>query len=87
MKSPLAKFNVFLTIILIAVVASSAQSAVATMPLVLDPFLGSGTTAVVAAKLGRYFIGIDVLPENCKLAQDELNGLVLTNSKTKKTVN
>ena len=29
---------------------------------VLDPFLGGGTTAVVAVKLGRYFIGIDQDP-------------------------
>lgn len=32
-----------------------------TMPgdIVLDPFCGSGTTGVVAARYGRYFIGID----------------------------
>lgn len=27
---------------------------------VLDPFLGSGTTAVVARKLGRHFVGVEV---------------------------
>lgn len=27
---------------------------------ILDPFLGGGTTAVVAIKLGRYFVGIDI---------------------------
>jgi hypothetical protein len=29
---------------------------------ILDPFLGGGTTAVVALELGRYFIGIDQDP-------------------------
>ena len=36
---------------------------------VLDPFVGSGTTAEVAQSLNRNSVGIDVLPEYCKLAQ------------------
>ena len=31
--------------------------------LILDPFMGSGTTAVVAAKLGRNYFGIEINPE------------------------
>lgn len=39
---------------------------------VLDPFIGSGTTAIAALQLGRQFIGIELLPEHCKLAQERL---------------
>ena len=35
---------------------------------VLDPFLGSGTTAVVARRLGRDFVGIDCVAEYCQMA-------------------
>ena len=35
---------------------------------VLDPFLGSGTTLVAAAQLGRRGIGYDINPEFCRLA-------------------
>jgi DNA modification methylase len=39
---------------------------------VLDPFLGSGTTAVTAAELGRRYIGIDILNEYCEIAEKRL---------------
>jgi hypothetical protein len=38
---------------------------------VLDPFMGSGTTALVARKLGRHSIGIELSPEYCELAANK----------------
>lgn len=40
--------------------------------LVLDPFLGSGTTAVAAQQLGRRSIGIELNPDYFKVAQQRL---------------
>ena len=40
--------------------------------LVLDPFMGAGTTAVVASKHNRFFIGIDLNPDYIALAKDRL---------------
>ena len=40
--------------------------------LILDPFLGSGTTAVAAKKLKRNFIGIEINPEYCKIAKERI---------------
>jgi site-specific DNA-methyltransferase (adenine-specific) len=40
--------------------------------LVLDPFLGSGTTAVVARRLGRHYLGIDRSREYCAMAKRRL---------------
>jgi site-specific DNA-methyltransferase (adenine-specific) len=40
--------------------------------LVLDPFLGSGTTAVVAKKLKRKYIGSELDPEYYELAMERL---------------
>jgi len=39
---------------------------------VLDPFVGSGTTALAAAILGRNYIGIDTEKEYCEIAQKKL---------------
>jgi site-specific DNA-methyltransferase (adenine-specific) len=42
--------------------------------LVVDPFLGSGTTAVVAAALGRRVYGCDLNPDAVRLAQARVAG-------------
>jgi modification methylase len=38
--------------------------------IVLDPFIGSGTTAIAANELGRDWIGIDVSEQYCQMATD-----------------
>lgn len=40
--------------------------------LVLDPFIGSGTTAVAALRLGRHFYGCDVSPEYVAIANSRI---------------
>lgn len=45
--------------------------------LVLDPFLGSGTTAIAAQKLGRHYLGIEILPEYVELAKNSLRNTPL----------
>jgi DNA modification methylase len=37
--------------------------------LVLDPFMGSGTTCKAAKELGRNFLGFEINPEYCKIAE------------------
>ena len=39
---------------------------------VFDPFTGSGTTAVVALKNGRNYIGTELNPEYIKIAEDRI---------------
>ena len=41
--------------------------------MIFDPFLGSGTTAAVAKKLGREFLGIETEREYCLISQKRVN--------------
>ena len=45
--------------------------------LVLDPFCGSGTTLKAAKALGRRFLGLEINPEYCAMAELRLNQQVL----------
>jgi modification methylase len=40
--------------------------------IVLDPFMGSGQTAMAALKAGRHFIGYELIEEYCKLANHRI---------------
>jgi len=54
---------------------------------ILDPFMGSGTTALAAKNLNRKFVGIDISPEYCEMAQQRLENplsVIKTKNKNKK---
>ena len=40
--------------------------------IVLDPFMGAGTTALVAAKYGRHFLGAELNPDYIKIANHRI---------------
>lgn len=40
--------------------------------IVLDPFLGTGTTAIAAKRLGRYFLGIEIDPEYVEISVNKV---------------
>ena len=45
--------------------------------LVLDPFVGSGTTGVIAKRFNRRFIGIDIEKDFCELTIKRVNEQIL----------
>lgn len=49
------------------ILASSCEGDV-----VFDPFLGSGTTSVVAKKLQRHYLGVEIQPQYCAWAERRL---------------
>ena len=48
--------------------------------IVLDPFMGSGTTLVAAKMLNRRYIGIDISKKAVELAENRLESLIKTES-------
>ena len=52
--------------------------------LVLDPFIGSGTTAIAAAKLGRDWLGVDINPDFVALASQRIDQAPRTPPTTKR---
>lgn len=44
---------------------------------VFDPFIGSGTTSVVAKKLGRHFLGCDINPDYVKMARRRVKDVIV----------
>jgi site-specific DNA-methyltransferase (adenine-specific) len=42
---------------------------------ILDPFMGSGSTLLACKELKRNYIGIEISPEYCKIAQERLDSL------------
>lgn len=51
--------------------------------IILDPFVGSGTTLVAAESLNRKWIGIDISKEYCEIAKKRLENFKLTLKQTK----
>jgi modification methylase len=45
---------------------------------VLDPFIGSGTTAMAAKQHGRHYVGFDISPEYCRLAEERIANAMKT---------
>src|SRR5699024_12883105 len=45
--------------------------------IILDPFIGSGTTAKMAALNGRKYIGIDISDEYCEIARRRVSDSII----------
>lgn len=50
---------------------------------ILDPFMGSGTTLIVAKRMKRNSIGIEIVPEYCEMAKEQLELILPISSKQK----
>jgi DNA modification methylase len=70
---PLSKFrDAHFAVFPESLVATCVEAGCPAGGVVLDPFSGSGTTAFVAQRLGRSYLGIDCAPEYCDLARSRL---------------
>lgn len=53
--------------------------------IILDPFMGSGTTAVVGLKLGRSIIGIELQKKYCEIAANRIDNFLCQSQLLKQT--
>lgn len=49
---------------------------------ILDPFIGSGTTAIAALELGRHYVGIELMEQYYKLARERVRNFYEKNGKS-----
>jgi DNA modification methylase len=66
---PFSHFSVYPEELCVKPILSSSRIG----EIVLDPFMGSGTTGVVAKKLGRNFIGIDIKVDYVEIARNRID--------------
>lgn len=48
-----------------------------TSKIILDPFMGSGTTALAAIKNKRQYVGLELSPEYCKMSKDRIKRFLI----------
>ena len=53
--------------------------------IVLDPFVGSGTTALAAIETNRHYIGFDISEDYCRIAENRIRELLLPYRQAQKT--
>jgi len=53
---------------------------------VLDPFMGSGSTAVACVETERVYMGFELSPDYHKIAEDRVNNYIRTGNKTLPTI-
>jgi site-specific DNA-methyltransferase (adenine-specific) len=53
---------------------------------VLDPFMGSGTTALAAKRCGRDFVGFELNPAYCEIIESRLAAPALEPARKRKAV-
>jgi site-specific DNA-methyltransferase (adenine-specific) len=74
---PLSKFrDVHFAVFPTALVETCLLASSPEGGLVLDPFVGSGTTALVAKQLGRHYLGIDCNEDYCRMARRRLREML-----------
>lgn len=44
---------------------------------IIDPFMGSGTVGVVCKKLNRNYIGVEINPEYCQIAENRIQEILI----------